>query len=246
MYWVIQGFNNKDYFCFGICQRQIFVSLSLVLFSIGGNMYPMSPSHKHTYTSTHISTPLSFYSLKVPAVAFRSCSTWGLCLLQWHKLNTESCVIEEQNVLQPPDIQSSRTSRQMYQQTDRQSGARIKLHPLWQTRRRTELSSHTPCVEQDNCFTWLSDANNLEICTWSQNKSVNPKARKIYNLQLIILTESGGHLKGASWVVGITAVIFWLTTLIISWLWLIIVFCFSELAVICVHFVVFLCVCTIY
>lgn len=38
----------------------------------------------------------------------------------------------EEQYTPPPDIQSSRTGRQMYQQTDRQSGARVKkLHPLF-------------------------------------------------------------------------------------------------------------------
>lgn len=92
------------------------------------------------------------------------------------------CFIEEQYTLPPPDKQSSRTGRQMYQQTDRQSGARIKLHPPWHNRRRTGLSSHTPCAERDNRLIWLSGRNNLEICTWSQNKSVHPNTHKAYTV----------------------------------------------------------------
>lgn len=62
----------------------------------------------------------------------------------------------------------------MYQQTDIQSGASVRLHPPRHNRRRTGLSSHTPCVERDNCLMQLSDTNNLEIYTWSQNKRVRP------------------------------------------------------------------------
>lgn len=129
-------------------------------------MDPVNPLQAHTHTYTH--TP-AWSSIRVKEhlqsplpspVTQNKIKHWVMC----YRGTVTHCCLQT--------TKSSRTGRQMHQQTDRQSGAKEKLHPPWHNVRRTGLSSHTPCLQRDNCHIQLSDTNNLEICTWSQDKSV--------------------------------------------------------------------------